>query len=350
VRDVRWFSPNRYCALPVPALRRVGLEIALESEQAAGLAFAADGACVAAAFEYSRRHRCPLALYIWDLPPWRLGGGKADLVFEAGGRLLRLPRLRDRYPERAGYYSRMRHAARRADAVWCPSTNTVEDVERHFGVGAERVPFCYDSDRFPGPGQFPLSAAQPALSEAKGSPLTLLSVSRLVPHKNHAVILRAAARISGRPLVRILGEGPEAENLRRLAESLGVRLDLPGGWASDQAIHAAYREASVLVCPSRFEGFGLTPLEGLAMGLPVVASDIPPHREFLGDAVRYFAPNDDASLAWELEAALARPPRPPPSGARGRPAVQPSILAPLTISSCASRLLPGLMRLLGRAP
>jgi glycosyltransferase involved in cell wall biosynthesis len=332
--DVRWFAPNRYCALPVTALRRAGLAIALDGEQPAGLAFASDGACVTAAFDYSRRHRCPLALYLWDLPPWRLGSGKPDLVFEAGGRLVRWPRLWGRYPERAGYYSRMGFAARRADAVWCPSTNTVEDVQRHFGVGAERIPFCYDSDRFPGEEQFPLSAPR--------SPLTLLSVSRLVPHKNHGMILRAAARISPRPLVRILGAGPEAENLRRLADSLGVRLDLPGVWASDEAIHSAYREASVLVCPSRFEGFGLTPLEGLAMGLPVVASDIPPHREFLGDAVRYFASNDDASLVRELQSVLAQP--------SSRPAVLPSILVPLTISACADRLLPGLMRLLGRGP
>jgi glycosyltransferase involved in cell wall biosynthesis len=332
--DVRWFAPNRYCALPVTALRRAGLAIALDGEQPAGLAFASDGACVAAAFDYSRRHRCPLALYLWDLPPWRLGSGKPDLVFEAGGRLVRWPRLWGRYPERAGYYSRMGFAARRADAVWCPSANTVGDVQRHFGVGAERIPFCYDSDRFPGEEQFPLSAPR--------SPLTLLSVSRLVPHKNHGMIVRAAARISPRPLVRILGAGPEAENLRRLADSLGVRLDLPGVWASDEAIHSAYREASVLVCPSRFEGFGLTPLEGLAMGLPVVASDIPPHREFLGDAVRYFASNDDASLVRELQSVLAQP--------SSRPAVLPSILVPLTISACADRLLPGLMRLLGRGP
>jgi glycosyltransferase involved in cell wall biosynthesis len=331
--DVRWFAPNRYCALPVPALRRAGLEVALDGEQPAGLAFAADGASVVAAFEYSRRHRCPLVLYLWDLPPWRLGRGHADPVFEVEGKLLRVPRLWGRYPERAGYYSRIRCAARRADAVWCPSTNTANDVARHFGVRAERIPFCYDSDRFPGEARFPLTVDR--------SPLTVLSVSRLVPHKNHGVILRAAARISPPPQVRILGEGPEAERLRRLAGTLGVPLELPGGWASDEAIHAAYREASVVVCPSRFEGFGLTPLEGLAMGIPVVASDIPPHREFLGAAVRFFAPDDDANLARELEAALAQP--------SSRPAVPPSILAPLTISACASRLRSGMTQLLGRA-
>ncbi|HJR34233.1 MAG TPA: glycosyltransferase [Gemmatimonadales bacterium] len=199
-------------------------------------------------------------------------------------------------------------------------------------------------------GLFPLTVDEPALSAAKGAPLTLLSVSRLVAHKNHALILRAAARLSAQPLVRILGAGPEAENLRRLAQSLGVRLELPGGWASDAAIHAAYREASVLVCPSRFEGFGLTPLEGLAMGLPVIASDIPPHREFLGDAVGYFAPRDDANLARELHTVLAQPSRHPGPPRAERGAVLPSILAPLTIAACASRLLPGLTRLLGRAP
>jgi glycosyltransferase involved in cell wall biosynthesis len=319
VRQIRWFTPNRYCALPVPALRRAGLAIALEGEQPAGLAFAADGACVVAAFEYSRRHRCPLVLYLWDLPPWRLGRGRADPVFEAGGTLVRLPRLWGGYPERAGYYSRIGYAARRADAVWCPCANTVEDVERYFGVRAERIPFCYDSDRFPGAEPVPLTVHR--------SPFTVLSVSRL-------------ARVSPRPLVRILGEGPQAGGLRRLADTLGVPLDLPGVWASDDAIHSAYREASVLVCPSRFEGFGLTPLEGLAMGLPVIASDIPPHREFLGDAVRFFAPDDAANLARELQAVLGQP--------STRPAVQPSILSPLTIAACADRLSPGLMRLLGR--
>ena len=170
----------------------------------------------------------------------------------------------------------------------------------------------------------------------------MLCVSRLVAHKNHAVIIRAAAGVSPRPLVRILGEGPEAAGLRHLADTLGVPLDLPGVWASDDAIHSAYREASVLVCPSRFEGFGLTPLEGLAMGIPVVASDIPPHREFLGDAVRFFAPDDDANLARELQAIFTLPSCRPPD--------LPSILPPLTISACASRLLSGIMRLLGRAP
>src|SRR5205823_6068247 len=73
------------------------------------------------------------------------------------------------------------------------------------------------------------------------------------------------------------------------------------------AMVRAYRGAEVVVCPSRFEGFGLTPMEAIACGRPVVASDIPPHREFLGTAPRFFAVGDDDGLAAAIAAARSDP-------------------------------------------
>lgn len=336
--DVRWFAPNRYCTLPVPALRRAGFSIALEGDRPCGAAVASDSPSAVEAFGFARRHRCPLGLNIADLPPWRLGQGRPDAVFAVGPRVFRLRRPWGGYPERSGYYSRLRYVARRAGRLWCPSRHSTEDVARRFEVSVTHLPFCYDSDRFPGEEPFPLTVDEPTLSAAKGSPVTILSISRLVPHKNHATILRAVARLATRPRLRIIGQGPEEPALAALAARLGVDLDLRTAWASDQEIIEAYRQADVVVSASRFEGFGLTPMEGLAMGLPVVASDIPPHREFLGDAVRFFAPDDDANLARELQAVLAQP--------SGRPVVLPSILAPLTIEACAARFGPELERLL----
>jgi len=330
VDDLRWFAPNRYCTLPVSALRSLGLRIALEGDAPAGAAVAADGQSAVAGFEYALAARCPLLVYLWDLPPWRLGRGKPDLIFHLGGRLRRIPRPLGGFPERAGNYSRIRYVARRAAMVWSPSESTVRDVRARFGVDAERIPFCYDSDRFG-----PESRARSAGSR---DPRVILSISRLVSHKNHAVILRAAARLETRPLVRIIGQGPEADPLRLLARDLDVHLDLAGTWASDQEVVEAYRNADVVVSPSRFEGFGLTPMEGLAMGLPVIASDIPPHREFMGEAVRYFAPDDDISLARELSAVLA--------GRPVRDLAPPPALSDLTIEACARRFRPGLERLL----
>ncbi len=325
---LRWFAPNRYCTLPVPALRGLGLSIALEGDDAARAAVAADGQSAVEAFEYAQRWRCPLMVYLWDLPPWRLGRGKPDFIFEAAGKVRRIPRLLGGYPERAGNYSRIRFVARRAAMVWCPSMNTRTDLRERFGVESERLPFCYDSDRF---------AAEPGGRGLPVNPPRILSISRLVPHKNHAVILRAAALLDSKPVVQIMGQGPETEPLRRLAGELGVALELSGSWASDEEIVAAYRGASVVVAPSRFEGFGLTPMEGIAMGVPVIASDIPPHREFVGGAVRFFPPDDAAALAREIASAAAQPRH---DGAT-------AVLADLTIEACARRFLPGLQRLLG---
>jgi glycosyltransferase involved in cell wall biosynthesis len=334
VDDLRWFAPNRYCALPVPQLRLGGLRIALDGDAAAGIAVAADGQCAVEAWGFARRHRCPLLLYLWDLPPWRLGNGRPDWIEAFGSRLVRVPRPVGGFPERAGYYSRIRYVARTAAAVWCPSAHTTGEVTRRFGVPAREVPFCYDSDRFGRPATDP--PAPPP-----GGP-TLLSISRLVPHKNHQVLIRAAGSIATRPVVRILGEGPEAQGLRRLADQLGVGLDLPGRWASEEEILSAYRGASAVIAPSRFEGFGLTPLEGLAMGRPVIASDIPPHREFVGTAARFFPADDHLALAAAITAALAAPPL--------SPAARLDALATLTIEACAVRMLPELARLLGKAP
>jgi glycosyltransferase involved in cell wall biosynthesis len=207
----------------------------------------------------------------------------------------------------------------------------MNDVRNRFAVEAVAVPFCYDSDRFGPP------AAEPRIIPAVP---TILSISRLVPHKNHAVLLGAAAQLPFAATIRIIGRGPEAHHLRRLAGELGVSLDLSDHWATDQEIVAAYRSASVVVSASRFEGFGLTPIEGLAMGLPVIASDIPPHREFLDGRVRFFPPDDAGALATALEAVLQRP---NPSDVHAPTSHPP---ASLTIDECARRFLPGLERLL----
>lgn len=328
--DVRWFAPNRYCTLPVARLREQGLTIALDGDAPAGLAVVADGQCAVAGFEYSLRHNVPFILYVWDLPPWWLGRGRPDWVFVAGNRVRRVPRLFGRFPERAGFLSRIRYIARRAHQVWAPSTATTTEVARHFDVRTALVPFCYDSDRFR-----PL-AAPTTVPNANGPP-TVLSISRLVPHKNHQIILRAATRLRPSPEVHLVGQGPEGPALRALAEQLGVRLRISEG-LSDEQIVEAYQAASLVVCPSRFEGLGLTPHEALALGRPVIASDIAPHREFLGHRVRFFEPDDDTTLANQMVDALSL------SGRH-----RPDPTAELTVEACAGRFGDRLKSVLARS-
>jgi glycosyltransferase involved in cell wall biosynthesis len=126
------------------------------------------------------------------------------------------------------------------------------------------------------------------------------------------LLLRAAAA-SAFALV-LIGHGPEEPRLRRLAGALGLgaRVTFAGEVADAARLLAAF---DVFAAPSRKEGLPLAVVEAMALGLPVVASDIPAHREALGFdseglvagtaeafAARLTALMDDADLRARLGA------------------------------------------------
>lgn len=296
IDDVRWFAENAsHGVLVVPRLQAHGLSVAVSGDAPARVVVALGNTVAVDAWRFAVKHRSRLAQFIWDLPPWRLRGGRYDPVWSLRGRLLSVPRFGRRYAERAGLYSQLRYVAAHAHTVWCPSQSTAADVTREFGVRGELVPYCYDSDRF--------TPGAPSLSQT--TPPTLLSVSRLMPMKNHEAVIRAGHRLG--MAVRIIGPGPLRAALQKEADALNVPCTIESGWITDQQVVAAYRDATVVVCPSRFEGMGLSGLEGASCGTPVVASDISTHREFLTGVAQFFTLDDDESMDRAIRAALQAP-------------------------------------------
>jgi glycosyltransferase involved in cell wall biosynthesis len=78
-------------------------------------------------------------------------------------------------------------------------------------------------------------------------------------------------------------------------------------YASDDEISALYRRAAVFVFVSEYEGFGLTPLDALAYGVPIVVADTPLSREIYGDAA-VSVPAGDAHALSEAVLLLLRDP------------------------------------------
>ena len=265
--------------------------MALEGSAPARVAVSMSGTTAMRAWKYARRVDCPLVLYIWDLPPGATGVGSYDPVLSLGPILLRVPRLSGGYGRRRGYYSRLRYIASRAREVWVPSTMTGELVRLRFGIEARLVPYCYDSNRFR------------RTTCDKDSPPTLLTVGRFEAHKNHQATLQAASRLGPGVQVRLIGRGPEAATLARTARTLGVSCRIETD-ADDDVVADAYQRSRVTVCPSRFEGFGLTPMEAIACGTAVAASDIPAHREFVGTAAHLFQLDDEKALVSAVTRAL----------------------------------------------
>jgi glycosyltransferase involved in cell wall biosynthesis len=321
VDDVRWFAPNRYTALVAHQLRKNGLALALEGDAPARIAVSMSGTTALTAWRYARRVGCPLVLYIWDLPPMATASGSYDPVWSLGGKLVRLPRMRGGFRRRRGFYSRLRYIATRAQELWAPSSFSVDLLRSRFAVSARLMPYCYDSARFT------------RSTSVRDWPPTLLTVGRFKVHKNHAATLRAASQIGRDVRVHLIGRGPESITLERTAQSLGVNCRIDSQ-ADDAAVVNAYHKARVAVCPSHFEGFGLTPIEAIACGTPVVASDIPPHREFVGSVARLYPINDEDALTRRITQALEDG---PPDGAA---------LRVLTIPAAAERFMTGLRPLL----
>lgn len=128
------------------------------------------------------------------------------------------------------------------------------------------------------------------------------SLGRLIPGKGFGVLIDAAARLieeSPTLRLRIAGSGPAASSLRERIRSRGLEdhVDMVPKVAD---VSGFLGSLNVFVMPSRREGFGMTMLEALAAGLPVVASDLPVLREVGGEVVRWAAPGDPASLAQAL--------------------------------------------------
>jgi glycosyltransferase involved in cell wall biosynthesis len=140
-----------------------------------------------------------------------------------------------------------------------------------------------------------------------GARARIITVGSLKPQKNHALLLRAFARL-GRKDARlmILGEGPLRGELEALAADLGIADDIiMPGFALDPWPY--YASASLFVLSSDYEGFANVILEALAAGLPVVSTDCQSGPAEILDHGRFgslIPVGDKAALAAAMERAL----------------------------------------------
>jgi glycosyltransferase involved in cell wall biosynthesis len=147
----------------------------------------------------------------------------------------------------------------------------------------------------------------------------ILSVGRLVERKGYADLIEAMrllpdaeAVIVGGPPAEGLADDPVAAHLRQLAEERGVadRIRLTGAVARED-MPQWYRSADLVACPAWYEPFGLTPLEAMACGVPVVAYAVGGLVDTVVDSVTGYLvpPRDHRALAKTLRELLADPVR-----------------------------------------
>ncbi|MBI1757724.1 MAG: glycosyltransferase family 4 protein [Actinobacteria bacterium] len=239
------------------------------------------------------------------LPPLRRSAGVVtvhDLAY------LRLPETVHAASLR--YRELVPRSLRRATLVLTPTRAVGEEIIDAYHLGADRVvvtPLGVHQR------WFAVSPPDPGWLDARGlPPQYLLAVGTLEPRKGLDVLITAYRRLLAEepevpPLVLVGGSG-WGERPDVAAVPAG-RVVLPG-YLTDDDLTRVVAGARLLAFPSRYEGFGLPPLEAMAAGVPVVASDLPAVREATSGLVRLVPPNDPDALAAALATELHDMPDP----------------------------------------
>jgi glycosyltransferase involved in cell wall biosynthesis len=201
-------------------------------------------------------------------------------------------------------------SVRRAGHIIADSQATADDLHTLYGVPRERMTVILSGVevRF---RPEPQSSNEEQLLRAKykiGDAPFVLAVGTLQRRKNHLGLVRAFAKLRDRSVNLVIAGGKGWLYDDVLAEIRAARLTdrvVFTGFVDDDDLPALYRSARVLAFPSFYEGFGLPPLEAMASGTPVVASNASSLPEVVGDAALSVDPHDELALAAALDRALS---------------------------------------------
>ena len=197
-------------------------------------------------------------------------------------------------------------AVRRASVVLVPSAYTRDRLVDRLQVDPERirlVPLGIE-ERF-SPGEPP-----DGLRERFGLERPyVLTVGTLQPRKNIERALHAFERLvasgSEHGLAIVGGRGWHDEPLaQRIRDSPAAERIVMTERVNDDDLIGLYRAAEVFVFPSRYEGFGLPPLEAMACGCPTIVSDAGSLPEVVGDAALIVPVGDGDALASAIKETL----------------------------------------------
>jgi glycosyltransferase involved in cell wall biosynthesis len=193
-------------------------------------------------------------------------------------------------------------SARRAQLVLTDSEFSAGEIASRIGITSSRIRVI------------PLGLARPAEgagpAAGRDQDATVLFVGSVFNRRHLPETIEAVASVARRhPQVRLEVVGDNRtfprEDLEAVARAAGIgdRTAIRS-YVSDETLAALYAGAGAFVFLSDYEGFGLTPLEALSWGVPILVGDTPVAREVYGRAARYVATTDVHAAASALEELL----------------------------------------------
>lgn len=165
-----------------------------------------------------------------------------------------------------------RFVLKRASAIVANSKGLQKLAEAADPFPVRVIPNGVDTDFF-----------RPAIKGELPQRLRILFVGRFQNQKNLSFLLQETARLAKNTVeLHLAGDGPEREQLERLAAKLRIADAITWhGWLSHSNLLRVYQSADCLVNPSLYEGMPNVVLEAMACGLPAIASNVPGNNELI---------------------------------------------------------------------
>lgn len=213
--------------------------------------------------------------------------------------------------KRFGYLSLTNLIAAKAVHILVPSNFVKEDVAKRLHVPESKITVTYEAAA--GTIKEKVLSEEDKLNTLNKYKLTqpfVVYTGSVYPHKNVDILVNAIEKHNQNKevdleLALICSRSVFWERLnQKISErNLGNRIKLLG-FVEDEDVSKIYSLALALVHPSKMEGFGLTGLEAMSVGLPVISSNAGCLPEVYGDAALYFNPNDTNDLVACLETVI----------------------------------------------
>lgn len=195
-------------------------------------------------------------------------------------------------------------AAKKAKRIITVSQFSKQEIVKHFKLKDEKVVVTYEACDPPKQvgGTFTNIAERFKITKPY-----LLYVGNTYPHKNLERLVYAFRKLRNEEkidiqLVLVGKRDYFSERLEILVNEQGMKRDVIfPGFVKDEELPLFYRSALLYVFPSSIEGFGLPPLEAMSYDLPVVSSNAPCMPEILGEAAKYFHPDEISDIVQVLK-------------------------------------------------
>lgn len=204
----------------------------------------------------------------------------------------------------------LRRALARGAWVHTVSEFVADEVRTAFPEADDRVVAVHNGVATPPPPTTRSDAARGR--HLAGSSRYVLAVGTVEPRKDLATLVAAFDAVAATdPELRLVLAGPDGWGASDLTSAIDAarhrRRVVRLGWVDDDTRLALLRGASVVAYPSRYEGFGLVPLDAMAVGTPVVATRAGAIPEVVGDAAHLVDVGDAAALSAGIARVLSDP-------------------------------------------